>query len=221
MECEAKCTRAELHRSTQRNHAALLATERMKDRNSCSADGQASYAAAGVNFPSGPPHGVCPDYTLGKGSPEDVADERPIGRGNYRVQQGEPCSAGERGRVQGKHGRRLPQQRRPLHRNNHGTPRGAGAALALPADAGGIAAPPPRLVAAAAPAGRDGFRHSRPLGSYGNRKPGGNGGTEAMGGRARVGPGVAAVEDAGTAPGAATPMNYSLKFEILDRAEEC
>jgi len=72
------------------------------------------------------------------------------------------------------------------------------------ADAGDAAAPTPSLVAAAAPAGRGGFRHSRPLGSYGSRKPGGNVGRAGMGGRALVGPGVAGVAGAGIAPVAAS-----------------
>jgi len=44
------------------------------------------------------------------------------------------------------------------------------------AEAGDAADSPPPLVAAAAPAERGGFRHSRPSGSDGSRKPGGNGG---------------------------------------------
>jgi len=70
--------------------------------------------------------------------------------------------------------------------------------------AGGAAGPTPPLVAAAAPAWRGGFRHSRPLGSYGSRKPRGNVGRAGTGGRALVGPGVAGVAGAGIAPDAAS-----------------
>jgi len=72
------------------------------------------------------------------------------------------------------------------------------------ADAGDAAAPPPPLPVSGAPAGRGGFRHSRPLGSYGSRKPGGNVGRAGVGGRALVGPGVAGVAGAGTTPVAAS-----------------
>jgi len=64
--------------------------------------------------------------------------------------------------------------------------------------------PAPPLVAAAAPAWRGGFRDSRPLGSYGSRKPGGIVGRAGTGGRALVSPGVAGVAGASIAPDAAS-----------------
>jgi len=73
-----------------------------------------------------------------------------------------------------------------------------------PAAAGDAAGPTPPLVAAAAPAWRGGFRHSRPLGSYGSRKPGGNVGRAWTDGPALVGPGVARVAGATIAPDAAS-----------------
>ena len=84
-----------------------------------------------------------------------------------------------------------------------GPPPGSGAGPAPPADAGSVAAPPTPLAAAAAPAGWDEIRHSRPLGSYRNRRPGGHDGQADMCGRALVCPGVAGVEGTGTAPFAA------------------
>ena len=81
-----------------------------------------------------------------------------------------------------------------------GTPPCAGVVPEPTAEAGDAAAPPPALVAAAAPT----IRHSRQLGSYGSRRPGGNVGRAGMGGRALVGPGVACVEVAGNVSVAAS-----------------
>jgi len=74
--------------------------------------------------------------------------------------------------------------------------------LEPPAAAGDAADAPPPLTAAAASAWRGGFRHSRPLRSYGSRKPGGNVGHSGTGGRALVGPGVAGVAGESIAPDA-------------------
>jgi len=71
-----------------------------------------------------------------------------------------------------------------------------------PEAAGGAADPAPPLVAAAAPAWRGGLRHSRPLASYGSRKPGGNVGRAGTGGRALVGPGVTGAAGASISPDA-------------------
>ena len=138
------------------------------------------------------------------GRPEDVAEERPIGRGDDGTQWGEPCSDSGRGRPRGEHGDACPSNTGRSSDKTAGPPRGAGAGPAPPADAEGVAAPPPPLVGAAAPTGRGSVRQSRPLGSHGIRRPGGNGGRAEMGGRALVGPGVADVDGAGTASGAAT-----------------
>jgi len=74
----------------------------------------------------------------------------------------------------------------------------------LPAAAGDGANPTPPLFAAAAPAWRGGFRHSRLLGSYGSRKPGGNVGRAGTGGRALVSPDVAGAAGKSIAPDAAS-----------------
>jgi len=97
---------------------------------------------------------------------EDVADERPVGRGRNRPQRGEPRSDG---------GRRLAWRERDCP-NSGGRSSGttAGPPLGEAARQAGDSAP--ALAAAAAPAGRGGFRNSRPFGSYGSRKLGGTDG---------------------------------------------
>jgi len=85
-----------------------------------------------------------------------------------------------------------------------GTPPWPGVVTEPPAAAGDAADPTPPLVAAAAPAWRGGVRHSRPMRSYGSRKPGGNVGRAGTGGRDLVGAGVAGVAGDSIAPDAAS-----------------
>ena len=74
---------------------------------------------------------------------------------------------------------------------------------ALAAATRDVATSPPALAVVAAPAGRGGFSHSLPLGSSGNRRPGGTGGRMGRAGPFPADPCVAATAGAGTAPGAA------------------
>jgi len=66
-----------------------------------------------------------------------------------------------------------------------------------------VAVSAPALAAAAAPAGRGGFRHSPPLGSYGSRMPGGTDGRAGTAGRVPGGPGVAGTAGSDPTPAAA------------------
>jgi len=69
-----------------------------------------------------------------------------------------------------------------------------------------VAVSAPALAAAAAPAGRGGFRHSRPLGSYGSRMPGGTDGLARTAGRVPGGLGVGGTAGSDPTPAAAADV---------------
>jgi len=90
-----------------------------------------------------------------------------------------------------------------------GPPPGAGAGSVAAPDAGDVATSAPAPASATTPAGRGGFRHSRPLGSYGSRMPGGTGGRTGTAGPRPVGPDVAGAAGAVPAPGAVAAVDGS------------
>jgi len=201
--CGTKSTGPGLHRNIQRNHATLLPTERIRDPKSRSAAGRASYPAAAANCWKAR-HTACAPLTSRRwadrktsltSGPSTAPTVGLSGASHARTAGGDGRGGRTGAACPNNGGRSSDATAGPLPR--------AGVVPAPTADAGDAAAPPP-LVAAAAPAGRGGFRHSRLLGSYGSRKPGGDVGRAGMGGRALVGPGVAGVEGAGTAPVAAS-----------------
>jgi len=176
----------------------------MKDLKSRSAAGRESYPAATAKSRKDR-HTACAPLTswgwtdqktsLTSGQ-SSAATAGPSGASHDRT-------AGDAGR-NGRTGAACPNNGGRYTDATAGTPPCAGVVPEPPAAAGDAADPTKPLVAAATPAWRGGFRHSRPLGYYGSRKPGGNVGRAGTGGRALVGPGVAGVAGKGIAPDAAS-----------------
>jgi len=155
----------------------------------------------------GPPHGGCHACVVRMSRKEDVAHERPVGRGHGRPQWGELArTAGGAGRG-GSAGADCPNNGGRSFGTTAGPPLQERAGPGPAAGARQAAVSASALAAAAAPAERGGFRHFRPFGSYGSRMPGVTDGRTGAVGRRPGGPEVVGATAANADPGAAAAVD--------------
>jgi len=191
----------------QRSHPALPPTERIKDAKSRSAAGRWSYPAALANSQKDSHTACAPPVSWGWAGWKTL-----LTSGQSAVATGGPSGAshawteGGAGRG-GSAGAVYPRSGGRSSGTLAGPPPGAGTEPDTMTGAGDVAASAPGPATATAPAGRGGFRHSRPFGSYGSRMPGGTDGRTGTVGRRPGGPDVVGATDADTCPGAVAAVD--------------